>query len=90
MRLAVTRDGHPTGADQKPYPLAWLHALVDELTPGRTQERRAAMAELSPASPATFTRSVPDLRHAIREAERVGSVDRLARSLRMRSGRSRR
>jgi signal transduction histidine kinase len=82
MRLAVTRDRHPTGADQRPYAIAWLHALVDELTPGRTQERRAAMAERARLARDLHAVVVPDLRQAIREAERVGSVDRLARSLR--------
>lgn len=82
MRLGATRNGRPTGADQLRYAVAWLRALVDELTPGRTQERRAAFTERARLARDLHAVVVPGLRRAIREAERAGSLDRLAGSLR--------
>ena len=64
------------------FVLDWLRAFGEELTPSRARERRAAMSERARIARDLHAVVVPDLRRAIREAERLGSVDRLARSLR--------
>jgi signal transduction histidine kinase len=81
-RLAVEGEVHAAPGDTLRYGVGWLRILVDELTPGRANERRAAMTERARIARDLHAVVVPDLRRAIREAERAGSVDRLASSLR--------
>ena len=69
-------------ADALGYAAAWIRIFGEELTPGRAQERRAAIAERARIARDLHAVVVPDLRRALREAENVGSVDRLAASLR--------
>jgi signal transduction histidine kinase len=76
-RLAVSA---PAGRIR--FGIAWLRALVDELTPGRARERRAAEAERARLARDLHAVVVPDLRRALREAEDAGSVERMAGSLR--------
>jgi signal transduction histidine kinase len=68
--------------DALQYAIAWIGTLIEELMPGRATERRAASAERARLARDLHAVVVPDLRRAIREAERLGSVDRLAASLR--------
>ena len=67
---------------QARYAAAWVGTLVDELTPGRAQERRGAQAERARLARELHAVVVPGLRQAIREADRQGSVEQLAASLR--------
>ncbi|HET9084915.1 MAG TPA: ATP-binding protein [Candidatus Limnocylindrales bacterium] len=64
------------------YTGAWLRAFVEELSPGREQARRAAIAERARLARDLHAVVVPDLRRAIDEAERADSPERLAASLR--------
>lgn len=64
------------------YTGAWLRTFVDELSPGREQARRAAISERARLARDLHAVVVPDLRRAIDEAERAGSPERLATSLR--------
>jgi signal transduction histidine kinase len=64
------------------YTGAWLRAFVEELSPGRERARRAAITERARLARELHAVVVPDLRRAIDEAERAGSPERLAASLR--------
>jgi len=64
------------------YAAAWFRLFIDELSPGREQARRAAVSERARLARDLQAVVVPDLRHAISEAERGGSPERLATSLR--------
>lgn len=64
------------------YAGSWLRVFRDELSPGREHARRAAMTERARLARDLHAVVVPDLRRAIGEAERVGSAERLATSLR--------
>ncbi len=81
-RLATERGRSAGASGAIRYVIDWLRAFGEELTPSRARERRAAMTERARIARDLHAVVVPDLRRAIREAERVGSVDRLARSLR--------
>jgi signal transduction histidine kinase len=62
--------------------LAWVRAFADEIAPGRTRARQAAAWERSRIARELHAEVVPAVRRALAEAERGGSVERLARSLR--------
>lgn len=64
------------------YAAAWLRMFMDELSPGREQARRAAVTERARLARDLHAVVVPDLRRAIGEAERAGSPEHLATSLR--------
>ncbi len=81
-RIASIRDRPRRPDDALGYAAAWIRTFGQELKPGRAQERRAAIAERARIARDLHAVVVPDLRRAIREAEQVGSVDRLAASLR--------
>ena len=81
-RMASIRGRPRRPADALGYAAAWIRTFGEELTPGRAQERRAAIAERARIARDLHAVVVPDLRRALREAENVGSVDRLAASLR--------
>jgi signal transduction histidine kinase len=81
-RLAVTGDRKDGARGEVRYAVAWLRTLVDELTPGRAHERRAARAERARLARELHAAVVPDLRRVISEADRIGSVEQLAASLR--------
>ncbi len=81
-RMASVRGRPRRLADALGYAAAWIRTFGEELTPGRAQERRAAIAERARIARDLHAVVVPDLRRALREAENVGSVDRLAASLR--------
>jgi signal transduction histidine kinase len=81
-RLVAIRARPDGPMDALHYAIAWIRTLIEELMPGRASERRAASAERARLARDLHAVVVPDLRRAIREAERLGSVDRLAASLR--------
>ncbi|HET9756013.1 MAG TPA: ATP-binding protein, partial [Candidatus Limnocylindrales bacterium] len=81
-RMASIRGRPRRPADALGYAAAWIRTFGEELTPGRAQQRRAAIAERARIARDLHAVVVPDLRRALREAENVGSVDRLAASLR--------
>ena len=81
-RMASIRGRPRRPADALGYAAAWIRTFGEELTPGRAQERRAAIAERARIARDLHAVVVPDLRRALREAEDVGSLDRLAASLR--------
>ena len=81
-RLAVTGASRRDADGRVRYAAAWLPMFFDELSPGKEQGRRAAHAERARLARDLHAVIVPDLRRAIGEAERVGSVGRLAGSLR--------
>ena len=81
-RLAALRGRPERPVDAVLYAASWIRTLGDELDPGRANERRAATVERARIARDLHAVVVPDLRRAIREAEQVGSVDRLATSLR--------
>jgi len=81
-RLAIAGATRRETDGQLRYGLAWLKTFVDELSPGRERARRAAGAERARLARDLHAVVVPDLRRAIREAERAGSVERLAAPLR--------
>ncbi|HSL33368.1 MAG TPA: hypothetical protein VK871_06945 [Candidatus Limnocylindrales bacterium] len=77
-RVALTRAaGNPGGGT-----LAWLRAFGEELAPGRSRARRAALAERSRIARDLHADVMPGLRRALAEAERNVPPDRLAASLR--------
>ena len=81
-RLEVA-DAHRRDADGSiRYAAAWFRLFIDELSPGREQARRAAVSERARLARDLHAVVVPDLRRAISEAERGGSPERLATSLR--------
>jgi signal transduction histidine kinase len=81
-RLATGRGPSAGVKGTMRYVVDWIRTFVEELTLSRARERRAATTERARIARDLHAVVVPDLRRAIREAERVGSVDRLARSLR--------
>ena len=81
-RLAVAGEPRRDIDGHVRYAVAWLEMFVDELSPGRERARRAAGAERARLARDLHAVVVPDLRRAIREAERERSVDRLAGPLR--------
>ena len=62
--------------------MAWLRAFLDESAPGRTRAHRAALSERSRIARDLHADVVPAVRRALAEAERDGSVEHLAASLR--------
>jgi signal transduction histidine kinase len=81
-RLAITGATRRETDGELRYGIAWLEAFVDELSPGRERARRAAGAERARLARDLHAVVVPDLRRAIREAERAGSLERVAAPLR--------
>jgi signal transduction histidine kinase len=81
-RLAITGTvGRETNGTVR-HAITWLETFVDELSPGRERARQAAIAERARLARDLHAVVVPDLRRAIGEAERAGSVERLAGPLR--------
>jgi signal transduction histidine kinase len=81
-RLAVTRPTPHTPSERADYAMAWLGAFLDESSPGRTRAHRAALSERSRIARDLHADVVPAVRRALAEAERDGSVEHLATSLR--------
>lgn len=82
QRLAITRPTPHTPSERVDYAMAWLRAFLDESAPGRTRAHRAAMSERSRIARDLHADVVPAVRRALAEAERDGSVEQLAASLR--------
>jgi signal transduction histidine kinase len=81
-RLAITRPTPHTPSERVDYAMAWLRAFLDESSPGRSRAHRAALSERSRIARDLHADVVPAVRRALAEAERDGSVDHLAASLR--------
>jgi len=81
-RLAITRPTPHTPSERVDYAMAWLRAFLDESAPGRTRAHRAALSERSRIARDLHADVVPAVRRALAEAERDGSVEHLAASLR--------
>ena len=81
-RLAITRPTPRTLSERADYAMAWLRAFLDESAPGRTRAHRAALSERSRIARDLHADVVPAVRRALAEAERDGSVEHLAASLR--------
>ena len=78
-RVALTHRG-ATGRRERAA--AWLRAFVDELAPGRSRARWAAVTERTRIARDIHADVVPGLRQALADAERGIPADRLAASLR--------
>jgi signal transduction histidine kinase len=81
-RLAITRPTPRTPSERVDYAMTWLRAFLDESSPGRTRAHRAALSERSRIARDLHADVVPAVRRALAEAERDGSVEHLAASLR--------
>jgi len=81
-RLAVTRPTPQTPSERADYAMTWLRAFLDEIAPGRSRAHRAALSERSRIARDLHAEVVPAVRRALAEAEREGSVEHLAASLR--------
>jgi signal transduction histidine kinase len=81
-RLAITRPTPNTPSERADYAMAWLRAFLDEIAPGRSRAHRAALSERSRIVRDLHAEVVPAVRRALAEAERDGSVEHLADSLR--------
>ena len=81
-RLAITRPTPHSPSERVDYAMAWLRAFLDESAPGRTRAHRAALSERSRIARDLHADVVPAVRRALAEAERGGSVEHLAGSLR--------
>lgn len=81
-RLAITRPTPHTPSERADHAMAWLRAFLDESSPGRTRAHRAALSERSRIARDLHADVVPAVRRALAEAERDGSVEHLAASLR--------
>jgi signal transduction histidine kinase len=64
------------------YSGVWLRAFWDEISPGQARAHRAALSERSRIARDLHADVVPAVRRALAEAERDGSAERLAASLR--------
>lgn len=81
-RLAITRSAPNTPSERVEYVTAGLRGFLDEISPGRTRAHRAALSERSRIARDLHADVVPAVRRALVEAERDGSVEHLAASLR--------
>jgi signal transduction histidine kinase len=81
-RLAITRPTPHTPSERADYAMAWLRVFLDEIAPGRSRAHRAALFERSRIARDLHAEVVPAVRRALAEAERDGSVEHLADSLR--------
>jgi signal transduction histidine kinase len=81
-RLAITRPTPHTPSERADHSVAWLRAFLDEIAPGRSRAHRAALSERSRIARDLHAEVVPAVRRALAEAERDGSVEHLAASLR--------
>ncbi len=81
-RLALQRPP-PTSLGERVGDVgAWSRAFLEELAPGRTRAHQAAVSERSRIARELHADVVPAIRRALAEAERNGSVERLAAALR--------
>ncbi|HET9347175.1 MAG TPA: hypothetical protein VFO05_15900 [Candidatus Limnocylindrales bacterium] len=78
-RVALTHRG---GSARRERAGVWLRAFVDELAPGRSRARWAAVTERTRIARDIHADVVPGLRQALADAERGVPADRLAASLR--------
>jgi signal transduction histidine kinase len=78
-RVALTHRGSVGRGERA---AAWLRAFVDELAPGRSRARWAAVTERTRIARDIHADVVPGLRQALADAERGAPADRLAASLR--------
>jgi signal transduction histidine kinase len=81
-RVAITRSTPDTPSERVDYAMTWVRAFLDESAPGRTRAHRAALSERSRIARDLHADVVPAVRRALAEAERDGSVEHLAVSLR--------
>ena len=81
-RLAVSRPTPHTPSERADYAMTWLRVFLDEIAPGRSRAHRAALSERSRIARDLHAEVVPAVRRALAEAEREGSVEHLAASLR--------
>jgi signal transduction histidine kinase len=81
-RVAGEQPAPSTARDRARHALAVASAFADEVGPGRTRARQAAVAERSRIARELHAEVVPAIRHALVEAERDGSPERLAVGLR--------
>ncbi len=81
-RLALQRPPPTSLGGRGGYAAAWFRAFFEELAPGRTRAHQAAVSERSRIARELHADVVPAIRQALAEAERNGSVERLAAALR--------
>lgn len=81
-RLALQRPPPTSLGERAGYAAAWSRAFFEELAPGRTRAHQAALSERSRIARDLHADVVPAIRRALAEAERNGSVERLAAALR--------
>jgi signal transduction histidine kinase len=81
-RVAITRSTPDTASERVEYAMTWIRAFLDESAPGRTRAHRAALSERSRIARDLHADVVPAVRRALADAERNGSVEHLAASLR--------
>jgi signal transduction histidine kinase len=82
-KLAILRPPPVSVRERSAYVEAWLRAFVDEISPGRSRARRAALTERARLARSMHAEVVPAVRQALVEAESGGSAEDLAASLRM-------
>ncbi len=80
--MAVTEPRPTSFRTRAAFGGAWLRAMADELAPGRTRAHAAAVSERSRLARDLHAQVVPAVRQALTEAERDGSPEHLAASLR--------
>lgn len=81
-RVAVSQPMPTTAAGRVAVARAWLRAFSDELSPGRMRAHAAVVSERSRLARDLHAHVVPAVRDALAEAERDGSPEQLAGSLR--------
>jgi signal transduction histidine kinase len=78
-RVALTHRG---SAGRRERAAAWLRAFLDELAPGRSRAREAAVIERTRIARDIHADVVPGIRQALADAERGVPAEQLAASLR--------
>jgi signal transduction histidine kinase len=78
----VTEAAPTSRSERIAWSRAWLRAFGDELAPGRTRAHAAVVSERSRLARELHAQVVPAVRQALTEAERDGSPEHLAASLR--------
>jgi signal transduction histidine kinase len=81
-RAAVALPTPTSTRERLAYFGVWLRAFWDEISPGQARAHRAALSERSRIARDLHADVVPAVRRALAEAERDGSAERLAGSLR--------
>jgi signal transduction histidine kinase len=80
-QVEITRDPPRSLRERLAWTIAWIRATAAELAPGHGRADQAARSERSRIARELHAEVVPAIRHALAEAERGGSVERLAGAL---------